>query len=213
MFWWSEFAVSKVALSLSLALLLSASFAMAQQDKGSYKSSKSETSSRGSKVSSSISPADKKFMKDAAEGGIAEVELGRLAAEKASNADVKKFGQRMVDDHQKANDQLKQLAAQKHVELPQEPSAKDKAAKARLEKLSGEQFDRAYMQDMVKDHKKDVADFQRESKTATDPDVKSFASQTLPTLEDHLKQAENTSPQKAQQKSERSSTRQPSSLL
>jgi len=81
------------------------------------------------------------------------------------------------------------------VDLPQEPSAKHKATKDRLSKLSGEEFDRAYMVDMLKDHKKDVADFQRESKSAKDPDVKNFASQTLPTLQEHLKQAQSVTPQ------------------
>jgi putative membrane protein len=143
------------------------------------------------KPSAGTAMADIKFMKEAAEGGMAEVALGQLAAEKASNSEVKKFGQRMVDDHSKANDKLKQLASQKNVALPENLSAKDKATKATLEKLSGEQFDQAYMKDMVKDHKKDVSDFRRESKSAQDPDVKKFAAQTLPTLEEHLKQAES----------------------
>jgi putative membrane protein len=134
-------------------------------------------------------------MKDAAEGGMAEVALGKLAMEKASSGDVKKFGQRMVDDHSKANDELKQLASQKNVELPQDLTAKDKATKAMLDRLSGEQFDQAYMKDMVKDHQKDISDFRRESRSAQDLDVKKFAAQTLPTLQDHLKQAESiTSP-------------------
>lgn len=117
--------------------------------------------------------------------------LANLLVEKASSSDVKKFGQRMVDDHSRANDQLKQLASQKKVDLPQDLSAKDKATKASLEKLSGEQFDQAYMKGMVKDHKKDVSEFRRESTSAQDPDVKKFAAETLPTLEDHLKQAED----------------------
>lgn len=146
------------------------------------------------KPSPGAAMADTKFMKEAAEGGMVEVALGQLAAEKASSSDVKKFGQRMVDDHSKANDELKQLASQKNVDLPKDLSAKDKATKATLEKLSGEQFDQAYMNDMVKDHKKDVSDFRRESKSAQDPDVKKFAAQTLPTLEDHLKQAESIAP-------------------
>jgi len=143
-----------------------------------------------STMSSSASSADAKFMKEAADGGMAEVELGQLAADKASSSDVKQFGQRMVEDHGKANGELKELAKQKHVELPAEPSAKHKATKARLEKLSGDQFDKAYMADMLKDHKKDVAAFQRESTSAQDPDVKAFASKTLPTLQEHLKHAE-----------------------
>ncbi len=146
-----------------------------------------------------MSKADATFIKKAAGGGMAEVELGRLATEKASNPDVKQFGQRMVDDHSKANDQLKQVAAEKHVTLPTSISAKDKATKAKLEALSGDQFDRAYMEDMVKDHKQDVAEFQKASKSASDPQIKDWASQTLPTLQDHLKEAQRIAPtQKAE---------------
>ncbi len=143
---------------------------------------------------SGVSAADQRFVKEAADGGMAEVELGRLASEKASNDDVKKFGQRMVDDHSKANDQLKQLASSKGITLPSQPSAKHKATLDRLSKLSGDQFDKAYMSDMLADHKKDVAAFQRESRSGSDPDVKSFAAQTLPTLQDHLKNAQSLAP-------------------
>jgi putative membrane protein len=127
---------------------------------------------------------------EAAEGGMAEVELGKLATQNAESAQVKQFGQRMVDDHTKANDELKKVAEQKGVTLPTQLSAKDQASKDKLSKLKGEQFDRAYMHDMVKDHKTDVAEFQKASTTAKDSDVKNFAAQTLPTLEDHLKQAQ-----------------------
>jgi len=137
---------------------------------------------------------DTAFVEKAARGGLAEVELGQLAVQKASSQEVKEFAQRMVDDHTKANEQLKQVAAQEHIDLPQQPNAKDKATKARLEKLSGERFDKAYMNDMVKDHQKDVAEFERESKTTKDPAVKSFAEQTLPTLRDHLKEAQKIAP-------------------
>ncbi len=174
---------------------------MPQHDPGSntsMKSAKGETAG-------SVPAADKKFMREAAEGGLAEVELGKLATEKASSEEVKKFGQRMVDDHSKANDELKQLASSKSVNLPNELSAKDKMTKERLSKLSGESFDRSYMQDMVKDHKKDVADFARESNSAKDPDVKQFASKTLPTLKDHLKEAEGIAPVRKTTASNRSS--------
>jgi putative membrane protein len=80
--------------------------------------------------------------------------------------------------------------------LPSDLDAKDKALKERLSKLSGEQFDRAYMKNMVRDHTKDVAEFRKESKSAKDNDLKNFASQTLPTLEDHLKQAKSIAPKK-----------------
>ncbi len=133
--------------------------------------------------------SDTVFVKKAAEGGLAEVELGKLATEKASSDDVKQFGQRMVDDHSKANDQLKQVASQKNLTLPTDLNAKDKAQKDRLSKLSGKAFDRAYMRSMVMDHTKDVAEFKKEANSGADPDVKNFASQTLPTLQDHLKSA------------------------
>lgn len=136
--------------------------------------------------------ADQSFIKEAALGGLMEVELGRLATEKASNADVKQFGQRMVDDHGKANQQLATIAQQNNIQVPTALTGKPKADYDRLSKLSGEQFDRAYMQLMVQDHRKDVAEFRRESTRAKDAEVKSFASQTLPTLEDHLKMAEQT---------------------
>jgi len=166
---------------------------------------KSKASSAQS--TSGLSPADQKFIKEAADGGLAEVELGQLATEKGSSDDVKKFGQRMIDDHGKANDQLKQIASSKGVDLPSEPSAKNKATKDRLSKLSGEQFDKAYMTDMLQDHKKDIAAFRRESTSGRDQDVKSFATQTLPTLQDHLKDAQSIAPKVLQAK--RSTTEQP----
>lgn len=141
-----------------------------------------------------MSMTDQKFVKEAAQGGMAEVELGQLAVQKASNQDVKKFGQRMVDDHGKANDKLKEIASIKGITLPASPDAKQKATKERLSKLSGEQFDKAYMTDMLKDHKKDVAAFQNESNTGKDSDIKNFAAETLPTLRDHLKDAQDITP-------------------
>ena len=136
-----------------------------------------------------IAPADHAFVKEAAIGGMAEVDLGQLAASKAESPDVKQFGQRMVDDHGKANTELKSWASQKNVTLPTELDAKHKAEHARLEKLSGAAFDRAYMQAMVADHNKDVAAFMRESKAAKDPDLKAWAAKTLPTLQEHQKMA------------------------
>jgi putative membrane protein len=138
--------------------------------------------------------SDQSFLKEAVAGGLAEVELGQLAAEKASNPEVKKFAERMVTDHGKANDQLKEIAAQKGINLPTEPSAKHKATKERLSKLSGDEFDKAYMSDMLSDHKKDVAAFRKESTEGEDPVLKQFATKTLPTLEDHLKEAESIRP-------------------
>ena len=145
-------------------------------------------------TASGLSAADQRFVKEAAEGGMAEVELGRLAELKGSSDDVRKFGQRMVEDHSKANDKLKELAAAKSITLPEQPNAQQEATKDRLMKLSGADFDKAYMRDMVQDHKKDVAAFRVESKSGRDPDVRNFATTTLPTLRDHMKNAESIEP-------------------
>jgi len=133
--------------------------------------------------------ADIDFVMDAAKGGMAEVELGKLAVERAKNDEVKKFAQRMVDDHTKAGAQLKTIAQSKGITLPQDIDAKDKALLNRLQKLNGAAFDRAYMHAMVGDHTKDVSEFKKEANAGRDAEMKSFASSTLPTLEEHLQQA------------------------
>jgi len=136
--------------------------------------------------------ADDTFATKAAEGGMAEVELGKLAQQHASNDAVKQFGTRMVDDHTKANDELKMIAAKKSITLPTALNSKDQATMDRLSKLNGAAFDKAYMADMVRDHKEDISEFQREADHGSDPDFKAFASKTLPTLQDHLKMAQET---------------------
>ena len=144
-------------------------------------------SAKDAKVASS----DRKFMEKAAQGGMAEVKLGQLATQKAGSDQVKQFGQRMVDDHSKANDQLKQLASSKGVKLPTELDKSTQREYDKLSKLSGADFDREYMKHMVSDHKKDVSDFKSEANKAKDADVKQFASSTLPTLEEHLNLAQS----------------------
>ncbi len=139
-----------------------------------------------------LSRADTSFIKEAATGGMMEVELGKLAADKAGSDKVKQFGRQMQEDHGKANDELKQLAANKGVELPTSLGVKEKLTVQRLSKLSGEDFDRQYMKTMIDDHKTDVKNFEKQAAKAKDPDVKSFASKTLPTLKKHLKLAETT---------------------
>jgi putative membrane protein len=137
--------------------------------------------------------ADQTFAKDVAMDGMAEVEFGKLASEKAASDQVKQFAQRMVTDHQKAGDELKSLAQTKNITLPTELGPKHKALRARLEKLSGEAFDRAYMNEMVMGHRKAVTAFRTESNSGKDPELKQWAAKTLPTIEDHLKQAQDAS--------------------
>jgi len=137
-----------------------------------------------------IGSAERKFMTEAAMGGIVEVEGGQLAAKKAMVPEVKAFGQRMVQDHGKANEELKRIASGKGVQLPAQLDRKHRGDLDRLAKLSGADFDREYMEHMVKDHKQDIAEFQKAAKDLKDADVKQFASSKLPTLEEHLRMAE-----------------------
>ncbi len=140
-------------------------------------------------LAASIPMKDQQFAKTAAGGGMAEVKLGQLATQKAQSAKVKQFGQQMVDDHTKANNDLKSIAGQKGLDLPSDIPAKDQALYDRLSALSGASFDKAYMSAMVKDHKTDVSEFQKEASSGSDPDIKNFASKTLPVLKGHLDMA------------------------
>ena len=129
---------------------------------------------------------DHEFYEEAAQGGMAEVELGKLAQQKATSADVKAFGAMMVKDHTAANEKLKALAAKKGVELPTKPGIEHTATKAKLEVLSGETFDKSYVKGMVDDHQDDIEEFEEEAKDGKDADARAFATATLPTLRTHL---------------------------
>jgi putative membrane protein len=137
--------------------------------------------------------ADHRFAMEAAMGGLMEVELGRLAAEKGASDEVRQFGQRMVDDHTKANQDLMQVASGKGMMLAAAPDPKHQSETQKLSALSGERFDREYVKMMVKDHRKDVAEFQKEAARGADPDLKSFAARTLPTLQEHLRMIQRIS--------------------
>ena len=137
-------------------------------------------------VSSATATSDPDFIKEAGMGGMAEVELGKLAATKATNPEVKKFAQMMVTDHSKANDELKALAAKKGITLPAELDSSHKSTIDGLKSKTGADFDKEYVEDMVDDHEKDVDAFADKAKNATDPDIKAFAEKTLPTLRKHL---------------------------
>jgi putative membrane protein len=128
-------------------------------------------------------------VRPAAQANRAEVELGRVATERGASDSVKQFGQRMVTDHGKANDELAKVAQDKGVELPADMDAKRKRLQDRLAKLSGADFDREYMREMVRDHDADVKAFEREADRAKDPDVKAWAAKTLPVLKEHQQQA------------------------
>ena len=126
------------------------------------------------------------FMAEAASGGMTEVELGKIASSKAQNAEVKKFAEMMVTDHTKAGDDLKALAVKKNITLPTTPNATHQATIKKFQSMSGAEFDKAYVDDMLEDHEKDVAEFEKQSQSNPDADVKAFATKTLPTLKKHL---------------------------
>jgi|SRR5579862_2739578 len=144
--------------------------------------------------STMLAATDKTFIRDAALGNLEAEELGRLAAERASSPEVKSFGQKMADDHKQANDTLKQIATSLQYEPPSRPSSHVKSEKAQLEKLSGADFDREFLNLVVKEHEKNVAVFERESRREAAPSgLKSFAGSTLKGLQDHIKMAQDLS--------------------
>ena len=134
----------------------------------------------------SLSDADREFIKKAAIHGAAEVELGTLATQRASRPAVRDFGAKMVKDHGAANAELATLARSKGVDVPTTLDAEHQAVRDRLMVLQGADFDRAYMQEMVKDHTQDVAEFEKASQTASDTELRSWAAAKLPTLREHL---------------------------
>jgi putative membrane protein len=141
-----------------------------------------------------LASSDYKFAVKASQGGQAEVTFGQLAAQKAEDPAVKQFAQRVVDDHTKANQQLNLILVQKGASVPDEKATSSEQKEMnRLQKLSGAEFDKAYLNHMLRDNKKDVKKFLNESDDAKDPDIRTFATTTLPVLQDHLKMAEDLS--------------------
>jgi len=139
--------------------------------------------------------ANKTSTSKAAAGGFAEVQFGWMATQNAGFAIVKAFGQRMVTDHTQANQELMQIAGSQNLDLPKGLDAKHQAKEQKLSTTKGTAFDKAYMQDMVQDHKEDVADFRKEAEQGQDPQLKAFAAKYLPVLEKHLQMAQSITPE------------------
>jgi putative membrane protein len=142
-----------------------------------------------------LAQEDIEFATKAAQGGLKEVKFGELAQQQAARDEVKQFGQRMVDDHGKANDQLKQIAQKKGMDLSPQLSDEDQEKYAELQQKSGEEFDHAYTDEMVSDHEKDIDEFQEYVDEGKDPDLTTFAGQSLPMLKEHLQLAQQTEEQ------------------
>jgi putative membrane protein len=163
--------------------LCTAGFAAAQAKPAASPDAKKSNAATAKTATAALSAKDKTFMQNAAKGGMEEVEMGHMAQTKGQSDGVKKFGTRMVTDHSNANNELMALAARKGVKLP--------SAKAKMEKM-GANFDKEYMADMVKDHQKDLAEFQAEAKDGVDADVKKFAEKGAKMVQKHLTLAQET---------------------
>jgi len=190
--------MTKLAMALALALPLGAVAQNQNPAPAGTNAERSEPSGvdqrRDDVAGDSTKPSqsDTKFMKEAAMGGMLEVELGRWAMQNADSEQVKQFGKQMVDDHGKANEELKSLAQSEGVKLPSQLDPKHTKELQRLQRLSGADFDREYMKMMLEDHHKDIKAFNDEGQKGYDPEIKGFALRTLPTLRAHLTIVEHT---------------------
>ncbi len=145
-------------------------------------------------ANANLSSTDREFVNKAAETGMAEVELARLGEQKGSSDQVKDFAKKLADDHTKANDELKRIAGDMNVNLPSEMDSRDRKALDRLQNLSGAQFDREFLRMAQQHHQQDVQLFQHQAKNGENEQLKSFASNTLPTLQNHLETARSMHP-------------------
>jgi putative membrane protein len=184
-----------LALSLMAALVFagcSQNRANPRDDNGQNQSTAADQNNNNTSggASDKLAASDEEFAQKAATGGQAEVQLGQLASEKATNPKVKEFAQRMVSDHGQANQQLQQIASNKKLDLPKMLPTEAQEEQDKLSKMSGAQFDKEYMRFMVEDHQKDVKEFQQAQSQISDNDLKQFASQTLPIIQDHLRMAQ-----------------------
>ncbi|MDB6029799.1 MAG: outer membrane protein [Verrucomicrobiales bacterium] len=141
--------------------------------------------------SSQLSATDMRFIKEASQGGIAEVKMGYMGVHNGTSSQVKNLGQKLIQDHTAANKELEQLASQKGATITPELDAKHQKDLDALSKLSGAEFDKAYIHHAVMDHEKDIKKFQTAADKASDQDIRAFAQRTLPVLQQHLDMAKN----------------------
>lgn len=157
----------------------------AQDNTGNKKDVKNETGKADEKTV--------EFVKEAASGGMMEVQLGKIAQDKGSSQAVKDFGALMVKDHSKANEELKALAKKNNITIPEKLMDKHKKHVDELSKLSGSEFDEEYIDMMQSDHKEDISKFEDASEDLTNADIKSFAKKTLPALKQHKQKVDQIS--------------------
>jgi putative membrane protein len=181
---------------LTLAVLASATLAASPLVFAQSKDSSKDASAKTQQKKGGLAGKDRKYFQDIAEANMAEVETGKLAQNKASSDDVKKFAAHMVEDHGKMLDEQQTMAKSKGVQLPKQPKKAHQAALKKLEGASGERFDRAYMDQMVKDHEKTLKLVQETAKNAKDPELKQAAEKAAPEVEKHLEMAKQISDKK-----------------
>ena len=188
----------KRTLALASAMLLCGSMSLAQASQGAGgpasqnpgQNPTTDPQMSGMQAAGQTSGGDRMFVKNAMQGGMAEVQLGQMTLQKTNNDQVKQFAQRMIDDHTKMNEQMKPVAQQLGVDVPGQISKKDRATMAKLQSLSGPAYDQAYIKDMVKDHKQDLSDFQMEASSGQDQTAKDAASQGSKVIAQHLQMAQ-----------------------
>jgi putative membrane protein len=178
-----------VAIGFAAALALGGTaFAQTSMQNGVNPANKATSGQAGTAASQKLSKADQTFLKEAIQGDMAEVQMGQLAQQKGQSEDVKQFGQMLQQDHGQHLQKAQQIAQQNGMTPPTEPSAEAKKMHDKLSKMSGAQFDRAFAKDMVADHKKDIAKYQKEAKGKGS--LAQFAQETIPTLQKHLQTAQ-----------------------
>lgn len=182
-----------ILVAAALALGLGAQVGCEKSGDRNAVSSQSQNRTADESAPQSGQRGDAAFVNMTAQANLAEIDAGRLAVKKASNPDVKRFAQRMIDDHTQANSELSDLAHKKGFDMPTQADEAHQKDAARLADMNGAEFDRSYMAAMVSDHQKVVSMFEKYSGEATDPDVRAFARKMLPTLRDHLKMARELS--------------------
>ena len=179
-------AMNHTLIAVGMGALLASFGCGSQNTRTANQTAPERTGTASREMGANLSSADRDFMMNAAQGGMAEVQMGQLAKDKGRTEAVKNYGDRLVTDHTKANDQLKSIASKDGVTLPAQVDAKQKATIDRLSKLHGAAFDREFAKIQVKDHENDISEFQKEANQGQDTEVKSFASSTVPTLQEHL---------------------------
>lgn len=168
---------------------MAALLAMALACTGTSAVAQSGATPKSGTTKTSKAPKETHFIKEAIQGNLAEVQMGKLGEEKGTTADIRDFGKRLVTDHSAANDKAKAAAQQAGITPPTEPTKKQTEMYQSLSKLSGSKFDKRYIEDMVKDHKKDIAEYKRAAKSGSGP-IADYAQNALPTLQEHLRIAE-----------------------